>query len=260
MALLLHSSSFLQDNIQLIIYSRTYSESIKKDIATTPQRGGLSSEPILRNAECRMKVHDLAVWKRPFRWDARRLPVAFNSPVDSSPDLWAVDIFWHRKAFFSWALLVAMRSQRTGFVQKRRREKINNKWKGKEWAQHLWYLMLIAVLKACLWKVWGKWQHCFFILSSLLPFLQMANINIYEKKQQRLIGLRRLSNVKLLSNGEHVFLSKDTSRRESVTFQMDWKSLIPSYAALGAIWKPCSLQGLHFPIWFKSAVGDTGCL
>lgn len=42
MALLLHSGSspFLQDNIQLIIYSRTYSESIKKDIATMPQRGG----------------------------------------------------------------------------------------------------------------------------------------------------------------------------------------------------------------------------
>lgn len=82
----------------------------------------------------------------------------------------------------------------------------------------------------------------------------------YIWKKQRLIGLRRLSNVKQLSNGEHAFLSKDTGRRESVTFQTDWKSLIPSCTALGAIRKPCSLQGLHSPVWFKSAVGDTGCL
>lgn len=55
MALLLHSGSspFLQDNIQLIIYSRTYSESIKKDIATMPKRG-VSSELNLRNGDkCR---------------------------------------------------------------------------------------------------------------------------------------------------------------------------------------------------------------
>lgn len=40
MALLLPSCSslFLQDNIQLIIYSRTHSETIKKDIATMPRR------------------------------------------------------------------------------------------------------------------------------------------------------------------------------------------------------------------------------
>lgn len=32
------SALFLQDNIQLIIYSRTHSETIKTDIATMPQR------------------------------------------------------------------------------------------------------------------------------------------------------------------------------------------------------------------------------
>lgn len=55
MALLLHSSSspLLQDNIQLIIYSRAYSETIKKDIATMPQRIE-KRNGVLRNAEkCR---------------------------------------------------------------------------------------------------------------------------------------------------------------------------------------------------------------
>lgn len=53
MALLLPSSSshFLQDNIQLIIYSRTYSESIKKNIATMPQREKKSLSALVQPAE-----------------------------------------------------------------------------------------------------------------------------------------------------------------------------------------------------------------
>lgn len=51
--------AFLQDNIQLIIYSRTDSETIKKDIATLPQREKTEAlcasvqpaEPILRTAQ-----------------------------------------------------------------------------------------------------------------------------------------------------------------------------------------------------------------
>lgn len=62
MALLLHSSSspLHQDNIQLIIYSRAYSETIKKDIATMPQRvkkkklKKIKQNRVLRNADkCR---------------------------------------------------------------------------------------------------------------------------------------------------------------------------------------------------------------
>lgn len=59
MALLLPSSSslFLQDNIQLVIYSRTHSETIKKDIVTMPHREqnrGFQCSPaelMLRTAE-----------------------------------------------------------------------------------------------------------------------------------------------------------------------------------------------------------------
>lgn len=95
MALLLHSSSspLLQDNIQLIIYSRAYSETLKKDIATMPPEG-VGGNGVVRHAEkCRGEGSR-----------SRGVAVRLGGRLCFESD-------------FSCAPMVAMRSQRTGLVQ-----------------------------------------------------------------------------------------------------------------------------------------------
>lgn len=63
------------------------------------------------------------------------------------------------------------------------------------------YLMLIAVLKDS--RAERLEESDIVYVFSLLPLLQMANMK--KNESTCLIGLRRLSNVKQLSNGRHVF-------------------------------------------------------
>lgn len=93
---------------------------------------------------------------------------------------------------------------------------------------------------------------------SLLLLLQTGNI---KKKKTCLIGLKRLSNVKQLSNSRHVFFKKRYLQKEKPNLSAsEWKSLIPSCAVLHTTETPALYKAYTFPLWFKSIVVDTSCL
>lgn len=154
--------------------------------------------------------------------------------------------------------MVAMRSQGNGLGQEKR--KINTNERRKKSAQHPRYLMLIAVAKDSLWKAWGKWQYSMFF--SLLMLFQAANKNTKKKKKKKNSSDWSEKTVKCQAviKQKTCFLLKRYQQKEKPNLSAsEWKSLNPSCAVLYTSKSPRSLQGLHFPLWFKSIAADTSC-